>query len=244
MGAKAAAVPEREDAGRHTGRGAPQPPSGTLDTHQIRAGSGAASIKLMGHLQQAIPEGGSKSALDLNQAWFAHSSILRSLLFGTAELGRQNDCGWKSRNHVARKFMPQTLAARLNRRALIFRNCRHQRSSLAPETFIQIRRNEMTKISSALLTALFAAGLSVSALAATDPAKADAKATKEKAEGDYKAAKAKIKGDYEAAEAECKKLSGEEKSQCKKDAKAKEKTAKKEAKATYEKEKADAKAMK
>jgi hypothetical protein len=104
--------------------------------------------------------------------------------------------------------------------------------------------NQLNKHLYGLLSGLFAACLSISAFAATDSAKADAKAMQERAEGDYKAAKAKIKGENEAAEAECKKMSGADKRACNKDAKAKEKAAQKQAKADYEKAKADAKAMK
>ena len=71
----------------------------------------------------------------------------------------------------------------------------------------------MSKVLATLAAGLFAASLSVYAVAA-DTAKAD-----------YKAAKAKISADYKSAKAECAKLKGAEMTSCKKDAEAKEKAA-------------------
>ena len=79
----------------------------------------------------------------------------------------------------------------------------------------------MSKVLATLAAGLFAASLSVYAVAA-DTAKAD----------------------YKAAKAACAKLSGAEKSSCEKDAKAKNEKAEADTKATYEKAEADAKAMK
>ena len=60
----------------------------------------------------------------------------------------------------------------------------------------------MNKLLVSLTAGLLAFSMNISAIGATDTAKADSKAMKAQAEGDYKAAKAKNAADYKTAKAE------------------------------------------